>query len=65
MKFLRNGMRMWEKQTHPVPGPEITTNTLVVLKMLSVIDKEVKTSDDKINTIKRLLELNRKLNKKK
>lgn len=65
MKFLRNGMRVWEKQTHPVPGPEITTQTFIVLKMISVIDKNVETDDDKIESIKKLLELNHRFNKKK
>ena len=58
-------MKTWENETHPVPGPEITTKTLIVLKMISVIDKCVDSEDDKIDSINKLLELNHKLNSKK
>ena len=61
MKFLKIGMRAWEKETRPVPGPELTSKTLVVLKMLNVIDKSGIEEEDKIDTIKRLLILNHKL----
>lgn len=65
MKFLKIGMRVWEKETNPVPGPEITQKTLVVLKMMQIIDRTVETPEDKIQTVKQLLTLNHKLGKKK
>jgi len=64
MKFLKIGMRAWEKETHPVPGPEITSTTLVVLKMLNIIDRPVETSDERIETVRQLLNLNHTLNKR-
>ena len=63
MKLLKLGMRVWEKGTHPVPGPEITTTTLVVLKMLNIIDHPAETLDEQIETVRQLLRLNRTLNK--
>lgn len=62
MKLFKIGLRTWEKETHPVPGPEITTKTLVVLKMMTTIDKGVDGTNDKLTTIQKLLQLNHKLN---
>ena len=61
MKFLKIGMRVWEKETRPILGPEITSKTLVVLKMLNVIDNSGVGWNEKVDTIERLLALNHKL----
>jgi len=65
MKFIKIGMRTWEKETHPIPGPEFTSQTLIILKMMNIIDKGVDDRDDKIEVVKSLLALNHKLNKVK
>ena len=61
MKFLKIGMRVWEKETRPILGPEITSKTLVVLKMMNVIDNSGVGWNEKVDTIERLLALNHKL----
>jgi len=65
MKLLKIGIRELEKESRKTPGPEITPKTLVALKMLSEIDKPVKNECERISSLKKLLQLNHTLSRKK
>ena len=65
MKLLKVGIREIEKESRKSPGPEITTSTLVALKMISEIDKKPANDLDRLCSIKKLLSLNHTLASKK